>query len=463
MKEKYSILAAVLVGGMMAPLDSSVVNVAMPTLAEVFNTSVSTVSWVSMTYLLVLSSLMLTYGRLGDMLGYKKLFTWGMLIFTLSSMLCGLSPNIAVLIFARAIQALGGGLMMAAAPAILINAFPSGERGRALGYNAMAIAFGLALGPPLGGFLLHNLGWSYIFYINLPIGVIGYFLAKKVIPPDKEIKPEKFDIPGAILGFIFLSAILFYISKGQEIGWASSTGYLLLFVFAVSFTVFLVHEKCTKSPMLDLKMFKNRMFFAGNLSCFLNYTAQNIMIFLTPFYLVRAGFTTNQIGVIMMAFPLTVLLLAPISGTISDRTGPLILSTSGALMSAVGLYLMGALSLSSSAVDVMWRMVIFGVGYGLFQAPNNSSVMGSVSANRLGVASGILATMKYTGMVFGVAIGSGIFELRHSYYLRMLSATGSVLENQAFMLAVRDAYLAAAFIDVLCMLTSSVRGKAACA
>jgi len=182
MDRKYWILLAVLIGTVMGPLDSSVVNVAMPTLSEVFKAGMTTVSWVSMSYLLILSSLLLTYGRLGDMLGYKKLFLWGMLIFTAASALCGLAPTIGILIVARAFQAAGAGLMMAVAPAIITKTFPAAERGKALGYNAMAVAVGLSIGPSVGGILLKSFGWRSIFFINLPIGITGYFWARSAIP-----------------------------------------------------------------------------------------------------------------------------------------------------------------------------------------------------------------------------------------------------------------------------------------
>lgn len=459
MDKRYRILTAVLLGTIMGPLDGSVVNVAMPTLAEVFNAGMTTVSWVSMSYLLILSSLLLTYGRLGDMLGYKKLFLWGMLIFTIASAFCGLSPTIGILIVARAIQAAGAGLMMAVAPAIITKTFPKNERGKALGYNAMAVAVGLSVGPSLGGLLLKTFGWSSIFFINLPVGTAGYFWARKVIPARNEVKKEKFDPLGAILGFVFLTSILLYISKGQEIGWTSSIGYFLLTIFVLALALFIIQEKRAQEPMLDLSLFSNRMFSAGNLSCLLNFIAQYTMIFLTPFLLTQLGYPADRIGLIMTAFPLTMLLVAPISGAISDKIGSLYLSTGGAFICALALYLMSTLNIYSTSFDVVWRLVLFGLGNGLFQTPNNSSVMGSAPRERQGIASGVLATMRNMGMVFGVAMGSGFFTLRHSYYLTTLSVTGKALQDMAFMRGIRDVFLITAVIDILCMLASLVRGK----
>ncbi|ADL08528.1 MFS transporter [Thermosediminibacter oceani] len=458
-EEKYKILFAVLIGSIMGPLDGSAVNVAMPTLSTFFNAGMTTVSWVSMAYLLVLSGLLLTYGRLGDVIGYKKLFLRGILVFTAASALCGLSPFIGFLILARALQAAGAGMMMAVAPAIITTTFPRRERGKALGFNAVAVATGMSIGPSVGGFLLNALGWRSIFLINIPIGIGGYLWAKKVLPAGQSLKHAKFDVPGAVLGLSFLTALLLYISKGQELSWSSLYARSLVVISLVSLAAFVMHEKRAEDPMLDLKLFSNRTFTAGNLSCLLNFTAQYIMVFLTPFYLDRAGFSPSQVGGIMTAFPLTVLFVAPLSGMLSDRLGSLLLSTMGAFTCAAALFLMGGLGLDSGTPDVVWRLMLFGIGNGLFQTPNNSSVMGSAPMNRQGVASGVLATMRNVGMVVGVAVASGFFSARNSYYMTILPYSGQALLDAAFIRALRDAYFLAAFIDLLCMLASSVRGK----
>ncbi|SHM26985.1 drug resistance transporter, EmrB/QacA subfamily [Caldanaerovirga acetigignens] len=458
-RDKYKILLAVLIGSLMGPLDGSAVNVAMPTLSEFFKAGMTTVSWVSMAYLLVLSGLLLTYGKLGDVIGYKKLFLRGMLLFTIASIFCGISPLIGILIASRALQAAGAGMMMAVAPAIITTTFPRNEMGRALGFNAVAVATGLSIGPSVGGFLLYAFGWRAIFFINIPIGIAGYFWAKKVLPEGQVLKKATFDVLGASLGFIFLMTILFYISKGQELGWHSLTARMLIAVSIIAFILFIINEKRTSEPMLELKLFSNRTFALGNLSCLLNFTAQYIMVFLTPFYLEKAGFLPGQVGAIMTAFPLTVLFVAPLSGMLSDRLDSLLLSSAGAIICSIALFLMGKLGYDSSIFDVVWRLMLFGLGNGLFQTPNNSSVMGSAPRNMQGVASGVLATMRNVGMVVGVAVGSGFFTFRNSYYLTMLPYTDGRLADEAFIRALRDAYFLAAFIDILCMLALLARGK----
>lgn len=448
---KWSILSAVVIGSIMGPIDGSVTNIAMPELARIFHTNITTVSWVAMTYLLVLSSLMMTFGRLGDMLGYKKLFQYGLLTFSITSAILSLSVNIYMLIIVRAFQAIGAGMLMSMAPAIITAVFPENERGKALGVNAMAISVGLAIGPTLGGFLLTYLGWRSIFYINIPIGIIGFIWAHIVVPENNGI-PEKFDPYGAASAFIFLVSLLLFISEGGTWGWTSYQSIVSLSISIIFLIVFLIIEHKVEFPMLDLKLFKIRTFTFGNVSTLLNFMAQFTMTFLTPFLLQYMNFPSNKAGIIMTAFPLVMFLIAPISGILSDKYGAQILSTIGALISATGLFLMSSLTLKSSMIDIMWRLGLFGVGSGIFQTPNNSSVMGSVAKNRLGIASAFLATMRNAGMVLGIAIGGAIFTNR-----RLLYESLKFSSNSAFMMGLRDAFIVAGIFSLICALTSLVR------
>ncbi|WP_156940173.1 MFS transporter [Caldanaerobius polysaccharolyticus] len=454
-KNRYMILSAVLIGSMMGPLDGSVVNIAMPTLQRYFHVDVSTISWVAMSYLLVLSSMLLTFGRLGDMLGYKRLFQIGMVLFATSSALCGLSPNIGVLIVARGIQALGAGMMMSMAPAIITKVFPPNERGKALGFNAMAVAVGLAAGPTIGGLLIYAFSWRAIFYINVPIGIIGYLWAQKVVVEDHRRSKEQFDVIGAFTAFVFLVSLLLYISRGDAIGWTSSAGILLLIITGIFLAAFIYTELNTKEPMLDFSLFRNRLFTAGNLSAMFNFIAQFVMTFLTPFFLTFKGFSTEKIGLIMTAFPLTVFVVAPISGSLTDKLGSRVLSTIGALVCSVALFTMSTLTDSSSAFDVIWRLALFGIGNGMFQSPNNTEIMSSAPRERLGVASSVLATMRNVGMVLGIAIGGAIYTSRKAYFSEVMKLGGAT----ATLYGLKDAYAVSVAIALISALLSFVRGK----
>lgn len=448
---KWSILSAVVIGSIMGPIDGSVTNIAMPDLARIFHTNITTVSWVAMTYLLVLSSLMMTFGRLGDMLGYKKLYQYGLLTFSASSAILSLSANIYMLIIVRAFQAIGAGMLMSMAPAIITSVFPENERGKALGINAMSISIGLAIGPTLGGFLLTYLGWQSIFYINIPIGIIGYMWAQIVVPKNYGI-PERFDPYGAASGFVFLASMLLFISEGGTWGWFSYQSIASLMTSITFLIVFIITEHKVAFPMLDLNLLKIRAFTFGNISTLLNFMSQFIMTFLTPFLLQNIGFPTEKAGIVMTSFPLIMFVIAPLSGILSDKYKAQILSTIGALISAISLFLMATLSLKSTMTDVMLRLAFFGIGNGIFQTPNNSSVMGSVQRSRLGIASAFLATMRNAGMVLGIAIGSAIFINRKLVYESL-----KISSSNAFMMGLRDAYIAAGIFSLICALTSLVR------
>ncbi|GLI49964.1 MFS transporter [Tepidanaerobacter syntrophicus] len=454
-KSKWSILIAVMLGSIMAPIDGSIMNIAMPTLTKVFNAPLEIVSWVSMAYLLVVSSTLLMFGRLGDIKGYRPIYQTGLLIFTVSSALCGLSHSISALIAGRVFQAIGGGMLLSMAPAILTAVFPATERGKALGMNAMSVAVGLAIGPSLGGFLVSTLGWEYIFFINVPIGFIALIWAQIVLPKTYDRRDERFDTIGALLAFLFLFSLLLYINRGSQWGWTSAIGIALLALGVLSILAFIIIESRHPEPLLDLSLFKNRLFTAGTISTLLNFSAQYIMTFLTPFYLTQKGLSASTAGAVMTAFPVVMLIVSPISGILSDKIGARGLSTLGAAISALGIFLMSTLTLDSPILHIVIVLAVFGIGNGLFQSPNNSSVMGSVPRDRLGIASSFLATMRNVGMVMGIAVGGAVFSNYNQYF----SITKGLPEPDAFMAAIRIAYLAGMALDILCALTSAVRGK----
>ncbi|MDK2793388.1 MAG: hypothetical protein PWP75_16 [Caldanaerobacter sp.] len=356
---KWIILSAVVIGSIMGPIDGSVVNLAMPEFTKIFHTNITTVSWVSMIYLLVVSSLMMTFGRLGDILGYKKLYEYGLLTFSISSLILSFSVNIHMLIIMRAIQAVGAAMLMSMSSAIITSVFPPNERGKALGINAMSISIGLAIGPTLGGFLLKYLGWPSIFYINVPIGVIGYIWAHTVVPENKGV-PEKFDPYGSTYFFMFLASLLLFISEGGTWGWYSVPSIFSFAAFLVFLILFIRTENKVEFPMFDFSLFKIRSFTFGITSTLLNFMAQYTMTFLTPFLLKHLGYSTEKAGIIMTSFPAMMFIVAPLSGILADMYGAQILSTIGALISALALFLMATLTEKLSMFDIMWRLAIFG-------------------------------------------------------------------------------------------------------
>ena len=453
--QRWLILFAVMSAGIMGPIDGSVVNVAMPTFSKVFNVDMNTVGWISMSYLLVLGSLILTYGRLGDMYGFRRVFLTGIVTFTVASGICALSPNVWTLIIFRAFQAVGAGMFMAMGPAIVTSVFPPQERGRALGTNGMVVAAGLALGPTVGGFLLSWWNWQSIFIINLPIGLLSFIFCYKVLPTTKDLKPQKFDIPGALLGFISLGAFLLAGSYGEKWGWTSSTTLILALIFTFGTWAFITVENKVAQPMLDLSLFRNRVFSAANFAALMNFMALSSMLFVIPFYMQQIlHYTAKHTGLVLTVSPLTVLLLAPLSGTLSDKIGTRWLAFTGQALICLSLFLLSGLKADAQALDIVWRLFIFGLGVGLFQSPNNSAVMGSVPRHRLGIGSGVLATVRNVGMVLGIAVSSGIITWQRSAKLSLL---GAEQYNLAFMAGIKAAFLAGAVLAAVGALASLSR------
>jgi len=453
-KYKWRILAAVLSGSVMGPIDASIVNVIMPTIADAFGVDIASVSWVSMTYLLVLSSLLLTYGRMGDMWGFKRLYLSGLAIFALASALCGLAPSFAFLIAARALQALGAGMFMAVVPAIITSTFPAWERGKALGFSGLTVAAGLALGPSLGGFLTQIFGWKAAFYVNVPIGAASFIATKRVLPGDQREKNNSFDIAGSALAFIFLGSLLLVLSQGEKWGWLSPPVLVLISVAAVSLVLFVQVEKRVQSPMLDLSIFSYRLFTAANLASLANFMSQYVVAFMTPFYMQNyLKLEVGRVGLIMTTLPLVILVVAPFSGSLSDRVGTRWLAFSGqsACMLGLGLMTLNISSLTPSKISFF--LAIYGLGSGLFQSPNNSAIMGSVPKKYLGIASSVLATVRNVGMVSGVAVATAVYTLRNSFYISKFG------NETAFLFAVRDAYLVGTFIAFLGAVLALARGR----
>lgn len=446
---------AVMLASIMGPIDGSVLNVALPTLAGVFRVDLNTVGWVTMSYLLVLGSLILTFGRLGDMLGFRRVLLLGIVVFTLASAACALAPTIWVLVAFRAVQAIGAGMFMAVTSAILTEAFPAYERGRALGINAMSIAAGLALGPAVGGLLLTVSTWHAIFLINIPVGLVSFLWSWRVVPSPIHLKTQNFDGLGAVLGFLSLGALLLAGSFGEQWGWVSAPTVALLVGAAVGGLLFLRRERRIEEPMLDLSLFRNRVFSAATFAALINFTAQNAMLFLAPFYLEEVlQYSPGRVGLVLTVVAAATFIVAPLAGGLSDRLGTQWLAFSGQVTATIALLLMTGLSPTSRTMDVAWRLGLFGAGLGLFQSPNNSAVMGSVPRHRLGVGSGVLATVRNVGMVLGVAVSTAVFTWAQAASLRSAAAP-----TLAFVSGLRSAYLVAALLAAVGAVASLVRGE----
>jgi EmrB/QacA subfamily drug resistance transporter len=410
---KWTVLLIVDIGIFMATLDASIVNISLPKISLFFHIPLSgMVEWVIIAYLIVIASLLLILGRLSDMVGQKLLWVLGLSIFTLSSALCGAAPSLRYLVIFRALQGVGGAMIMALSPAMLTRAFPSTEWGRALGLLALVVAAGTSAGPALGGIITQAFSWRWIFYINVPIGIIGIVATLSLLTERMQLRrgQQRFDPLGAFLLSGSLCSLMLGLSFGQELGWHS--GIIVgLFATAVGLLAgFIIHEMHVTQPIVDFSLFRNRLFTAAIFSSFLCFLALFAVVFLMPFYLEELlSLPADRAGLIMTAVPLTISVVAPLSGWLSDRFGSRILSSLGLAIVCLGLWFLSRLTARVSLFDIVWPLVVTGFGQALFQPPNNNAIMSSVPPHRLGLASGFLSTVRVLGQSSSVALSGAIF------------------------------------------------------
>jgi EmrB/QacA subfamily drug resistance transporter len=409
---RWYILATVSIGTFMATLDSSIVNVALPTISGQLHSDLSTIQWVVTSYLLTISSLLPIFGRTADLFGRKKIFSIGFLIFTLGSILCGLAQNIWFLVAARVLQAIGASMLMSNSVAIITANFPRDERGRALGITGTVVALGSLTGPAVGGLLIGLLSWRSIFYINLPIGIIGFFAARWILPNDKLQKEnDRFDFVGAITFTAGMVSLLLGINNGIDWGWSSFQVIFSLLVGLGLLFAFILTERKVKHPLIDLSLFSNRPFLMGNLSGWLSFVSMFASTMLLPFYLQHIlNYSSTQVGLMMSFFPVTMAFVSPLSGLASDKFGPIALTTGGMVFAAIGLFYYSILPATAHFYQVIPGAILTGIGVGMFQSPNNSSVMSSVPPQKLGIAGGINSLVRNLGMVIGIALSVSLFE-----------------------------------------------------
>lgn len=408
---KHWVLVNVLIGTFMSTLDGSVVNVALPTIGRELRTSVTHLQWIVTVYLVTIASMLLVFGRLSDIVGRKKVYSTGFVIFTVSSALCGMAQSIWQLVSFRVIQGLGAAMLMSNALALITQVFPGEKRGRALGISAMVVSLGSMTGPAVGGLLVGILGWRSIFWINVPIGLVGSLLAFSILPSGNSGKQEKLDWVGALTFAIGINSLLFLSIYLPQEGWDAKTLTLLL-AAPLSYAIFCLWEKKVKFPLVDMELVRNRSFAVGNIARLLVFLAVCPVMFLMPFYLqLVKGLPPQQVGLVMMFFPIAMAIFSPVSGRLSDYFSPKLLTIIGPLVLIVGLVLLVRLNMASSLLLVCISLTLIGTGMGIFQAPNNSLIMGNVPANRLSITNALISVMRNIGTILGVALSVFVFNL----------------------------------------------------
>jgi EmrB/QacA subfamily drug resistance transporter len=380
--ERKWIFLSVGVGALMSAIGVSVVNIVLPVVSHDFGVDVSTIEWVITVYLLIVSGLLLSFGRLGDLRGHKIVYLTGLTILVFASPLCGLAQNAPMLIATRALQALGAAMVFSNSPAILTKNFPATQRGQVLGLQSMMTYLGLTIGPSLGGWLTTQFSWRAVFFINLPLGLLALWLGARFIPRDDPAETrESFDMMGAATFIVALVLLLFALNQGHAWGWTSPAILAMLVAALLLGALFLRIEQRVPSPMLDLTLFQQRLFSAATLSAVANYICIYSTLFLMPFYLIQArGLSAAQAGLLLTAQPFVMAISAPISGALSDKIGSRLLATTGMLLLAFGTLGLARLGVAASLNDVVVALALVGLGTGLFTLAEQQRVDGRGAA-----------------------------------------------------------------------------------
>lgn len=460
LKSPWMIFVVTMLGTFMATLDSSIVNVALPVISSNFGADLAKIQWVVTAYLLTISSLLPIFGRAGDMFGRRRIFSLGFLVFTIGSIACSAADSVWLLVGARVLQALGASMLMSNAPAIVASAFPGKERGRALGMTGTVVALGSMSGPSIGGLVVGSWGWESIFYINIPIGILAFLAGQFVLPHDKEHSREKFDFIGAGLFAAGMFLLLLALSEGHEWGW-TSIHILIVLVAAISaLTAFVYYETKTGNPMIDLSLFKCWPFSAGSLAGLFSFMAMFTNTMLLPFYLHSImGLSPMQIGILITPFPLIMGITAPISGYLSERISAIYLTSCGLTITLIGLMYLTTLNADAALVQVAIAQAVMGLGNGLFQSPNNNSVLSSVPISKVGLASGINALVRNVGMVSGIASAVSVFESRQRQILDNILMPTAEQSVNAFLVAYHTALtVGACFAGIGLLISLSRKG-----
>jgi EmrB/QacA subfamily drug resistance transporter len=454
----WFVVGTVCVGAFMAALDASIINIALPVLKYQFHVRMHIIEWVSLVYLLTLAGLIVPFGRMADMIGRRWMYALGFTVFMIGSLMCALTPTLSFLLVSRVIQAIGAAMLQANSVSIITAATPARDRGKAIGFQASAQGIGLSLGPAIGGALISFLNWRWIFFVNIPVGIIGTVLGILLLPQDKEIrKKERFDFVGAALLAPSLVALIYFLNMGLKEGWTSPTVVISYMVFVISMATFLAVERKSDSPMVDLNLFRNKTFALGSLTGILSFAVLYAVLLLSPFYLDNVQrMTTLSSGLYLTFIPIGMTLFTPISGAIADRFGTRFPTMIGMLAAGIGCISLAVMGAKFEFIPLVVGMFLVGVGLGIFTPPNNSGVMGSAPSNRLGVAGGILNMSRTLGMGLGITLGGLCYQL-------FLAVKGVTNENAVsighMVYAFRWSFIVIAAVAGFTMLLSGIRQK----
>ncbi len=390
------------------PFMASAINIAIPSIGSEFSADVILLSWIPTAYLLAAAVFAVPFGRIADIYGMKKIFTWGLIIFTLSTFLCAVSPSIISLILFRVLQGVGSAMIFVTGLAIITSVYPPRERGKAIGINIASVYIGLSLGPVLGGILTQYFGWRSLFIAVIPLGLLVLALTVFKLKGEwAECRGESFDFSGSIIYSIALVILIYGFSILP-----SELGIILVILGVIGVIGFAIFELRVKNPVFEVRLFKNVTFGFSSLAALINYSATFAVVFLLSLYLQYIkGLSPQFAGLILVSQPFVMAFTAPIAGRLSDKFSPGLIASIGMTITTISLFFLIFLSASTSFEYIIVVLIILGIGLGLFSSPNTNAIMGSVERKFYGIASATVGTMRLIGQMLSMGIALIIFSV----------------------------------------------------
>jgi EmrB/QacA subfamily drug resistance transporter len=462
---KWWVLTVVSIANFSAALDMSIITVSFPRLTDVFNTDASTVVWLTVAFSVAELGLLLTMAKIGDTIGRKKVFAIGLVIYTIGLVLCSISPNISVLIVSRIVQGAGAAVIITLGSAIVVASFPQEQQGRAIGMFAMLTSVGLIAGPALGGVILDYLDWQGIFYTRIPVGILTFILTLVIIKEQKEPGARlQLDIGGAVTLLAGTSCLLLFLNMGSDWGYTSVKSLGLLLAAFILLGVFLYLERRVAQPVLELRFFKNRTFTMASATNLIQMASGSMGPVLIPFFLINGLlFSTSTSGLLMALIAVPPVFISPISGWISDKVGnriPMVFATS---CFSVGLFLVSRWDIESTMLHIILVLVLFGIGMGMFMAPNQSAVISSAPRRNMATALGVSNTMRLLGASIGTAVAGTLYAYRQELYATELAEQGTAADMIGRLSAIesfQSVIFLGVFISIASIITAALVGKA---
>ncbi|MGO3792755.1 MAG: MFS transporter [Enterococcus gilvus] len=457
-KNRWWILVSVAMFTFMSTLDSSIVNIALPTISRDLSVPMNKAEWVVSIYLMVVCACLLLFGKVGDSFGKIKVYRIGTVVFTLGSLLCGFNHSLTMLLFGRVIQGIGASMTMATNTGITTEVFPMRERGRALGAIGAFVSLGSIAGPGIGGLILAHFSWSYIFWINVPVGLLTILIGEKYLPKDITMSKKKIDWLGFVTFAITIMSFFGAVFIGQEVGYIHTVPLLLFVAAIVFFVIFIRVEKQKENPLLVFHILRNKLFTMSLVTALLIFSANFFVNVVMPFYLQNArGLTASYAGLLMMVFPFLMVIGSPLSGYLTDQIGPQKLVLMGLALLSVTQLMYVFINQTSPIWYYILATAIMGMGNALFQSPNNTIVMSSVEKENLGVAGSLNSFARNLGMVVGIALSTTILYSGMSIAYGQRVTTYIEGRPDIFIFGMRVTFMASFAICVIAWVLSLIR------